>query len=74
MEEEKSARVPQGRPQQELDHFFIFGHSLVIVSDASVASMHEKGFALSDNPKGPKIEKNQSRLNFSISLENFNLD
>ena len=25
-------------------------------------------------PKGPKIEKNQSRLKFSILLENFNLD
>ena len=25
-------------------------------------------------PKGPKIEKIQSRLKFSISLENFNLD
>ena len=25
------------------------------------------------NPKGPKIEKNQSRMKFSISVENFNL-
>ena len=25
-------------------------------------------------PKGPKIEKNKSRLKISISLENFNLD
>ena len=25
-------------------------------------------------PKGPKIEKKQSRVKFSISLENFNLD
>ena len=25
-------------------------------------------------PEGPKIEKNQSRLKFSISLEIFNLD
>ena len=26
------------------------------------------------DPKGPEIEKIQSRLKFSISLENFNLD
>ena len=32
----------------------------------------EVGEGLPD-PKGPKIEKNQSRLKFSISIENFNL-
>ena len=29
---------------------------------------------LRDSPKGPKIEENQSRLKFSISLEIFNPD
>ena len=33
-----------------------------------------RGGCIARSPKGPKIEKNQSRLKISISLENFNLD
>ena len=34
----------------------------------------KRAFRELQNPKGPKIEKNQSRLKFSIPLEIFNLD
>ena len=39
----------------------------------SFSSHFGNNFGAQGTPKGPKIEKNQSCLNFSISLENFNL-
>ena len=46
-----------------------------LVGRISKSACGKYGRSLSpQNPKGPKIEKNQSRLKISISIEHFNLD